>query len=183
MKWLSSTRSVLPLGVAISYSAQSRLKIGPSSSASVATVDQHDLAERRAIDLRNDVLVEPDQARAILGLYHALHVGVHGVDDARRVVDRGRVDRLALQLEPADPVVPSGHPDLGRLVLGLDDQMSAARLPQPDQLAGSVCDQARILLHDLEQLLLDRGSVRGFLDQVVQPRHVVEGPLAVLPRR
>lgn len=57
---------------------------------------------------------------ALLGLDYAKDVGVDVAYDARRVLHRQLIERLCLEVDPADPVAAVGDdlepPDFGRLI-------------------------------------------------------------------
>ena len=80
--------------------------------AVVVAVDDHHMPVRDAPDELERLRREPLEVDPVLGLDDSLDVGLEVLEDHGRVLHRKVVDRSDLELEPADPVGPSGGHDL-----------------------------------------------------------------------
>ena len=108
-------------------------------AAVVVAVDQHRVLVRPAgvavvEAVRQHVAVEAHERGAVLGLDDGQHVGVDVGDHARGVARGLLVERLALELQPADPVAAAVGDDL-HLARPAAAQQLAAAAAQDDPAA------------------------------------------------
>jgi hypothetical protein len=131
--------------------------------ALVVAVDQHHVVVRGAAHGLEDLLVEPAQGDAVLGLDDDDDVGIDLLQHPCRVLGGDLVDRFLLEFEPADPVIPSVGHDHDAAALGPLEERAAV-LAQKDELA-------LVALREPER------------DQVIDHRDLVGRAVAFLPEQ
>ena len=129
---------------------------------------------------REHVVVEAPKGRAVFGFHHREGVGSDICHHPGRVAGRDFVDRLGLELKPADPLASSVRDDLRCPALGPFKEAPSV-LAQDHVVTAAVALVEPQRREPVDDFLLVRRAVGGFREQRVEPCVGVEDRFPLRP--
>lgn len=151
-------------------------------AALVVTVDEHHLLERVGADRLEEDAGEVPQGDTVLRFDDAKDVRIDVLDHHSGMPRSQLVDRLLLEVHPADPVASPVGNDLDFSVLASREQPPAI-LTEQRELTPIVSPVQAELSEQLQDPLFVLGGVFRLVQQLVDRRVQLENSTSVCPRR